>query len=154
MRLLNMILQYSLRNKPGNSLRQTMPRNRTSTIRKTLLFCCCWDWLQSLLANTAIIATSLSSLLNFLLSELRMLLKLCCINFNMGWNWSYTTKAVTRLISLQGPKLEIFGSRVFTQIRPVWVGDLGTRPKNSKSLWLGPYIYLFIGKIIFIIKLY
>ncbi len=34
-----------------------------------------------------------------------------------------------------GPKLEIFGSRVFTQIRPVWVGDLGTRPKNSK-FWL------------------
>jgi hypothetical protein len=27
---------------------------------------------------------------------------------------------------------EIFGSRGFTQIRPVWVGDLGTRPKNSK----------------------
>jgi hypothetical protein len=30
------------------------------------------------------------------------------------------------------PKLEIFGSGVFTQIRPVWVGDLGTRPKNPK----------------------
>ncbi len=36
---------------------------------------------------------------------------------------------------LKGPKLEIFGSRVFTQIRPVWVGDLGTRPKYSK-FWL------------------
>jgi hypothetical protein len=31
--------------------------------------------------------------------------------------------------SLKGPKLEIFGFRVFTQIRPVWVGDLGTREK-------------------------
>jgi hypothetical protein len=33
---------------------------------------------------------------------------------------------------LKGPKLEIFGFRVFSQIRPVWVGDLGTRQKNSK----------------------
>jgi hypothetical protein len=35
-------------------------------------------------------------------------------------------------IFLKGPKLEIFASRVFTQIRSVWVGDFGTRPKNSK----------------------
>jgi hypothetical protein len=33
---------------------------------------------------------------------------------------------------LKGPKLEIFGSGIFTQIRPVWVGDLGTRPKTRK----------------------
>jgi hypothetical protein len=33
---------------------------------------------------------------------------------------------------LKGLKLEIFGFRVFSQIRPVWVGDLGTRQKNSK----------------------
>jgi hypothetical protein len=38
---------------------------------------------------------------------------------------------------LKGPKLEIFGSRVFTQIRPVWVGDLGTRQKNLKFYGLG-----------------
>ncbi len=38
---------------------------------------------------------------------------------------------------LKGPKLEIFGSRVFTQIRPGWIGDLETRPKNSTNLWLG-----------------
>jgi hypothetical protein len=31
---------------------------------------------------------------------------------------------------LKGPKLEIFGFRVFSQIRPVRVGDLGTRQKN------------------------
>jgi hypothetical protein len=37
----------------------------------------------------------------------------------------------SQLNLLKGPKLEIFGSRVFTQIRPVWVGDLETRPKNS-----------------------
>jgi hypothetical protein len=35
-------------------------------------------------------------------------------------------------IDLKGPKLEIFGFRVFSQIRLVWVGDLGTRQKNSK----------------------
>jgi len=29
------------------------------------------------------------------------------------------------LISLKGPKLEMFGSEAFTQIRPVWIGDLG-----------------------------
>jgi hypothetical protein len=42
------------------------------------------------------------------------------------------------LIMLKGPKLEIFGTGVFTQIRPVWVGDLGTRPKNPKLGWLRP----------------
>jgi hypothetical protein len=31
--------------------------------------------------------------------------------------------------------LEIFGSRVYSQIRPAWVGDLGIRPKNSKFWW-------------------
>jgi hypothetical protein len=29
---------------------------------------------------------------------------------------------------LKGPKLEIFVFWVLRQIRPVWVGDLGTRP--------------------------
>jgi hypothetical protein len=32
--------------------------------------------------------------------------------------------------SLKGPKLDLFGSRVFMQSKPVWVGDLGTRLKN------------------------
>ena len=31
----------------------------------------------------------------------------------------------------------IFGSGVFTQIRPVWVGDLGTRPKIQNFDGLG-----------------
>jgi hypothetical protein len=39
---------------------------------------------------------------------------------------------------LKGHKLEKFGSGVFTQIRPVWVVDLGTRPKNPKLGWFGP----------------
>jgi hypothetical protein len=42
------------------------------------------------------------------------------------------------LKSLKGPKLEIFGSWVFTQIRPVWAGDLGTRPNNPKLGWFRP----------------
>jgi hypothetical protein len=39
---------------------------------------------------------------------------------------------LTLLSLLKGPKLEIFVSWVFTQIRPVRVGDLGTRQKNLK----------------------
>ncbi len=45
---------------------------------------------------------------------------------------------------LKGPKLEIFGSMVFTQIRPVRVGDLGTRPKNPKLGWFRPENFQFI----------
>jgi hypothetical protein len=41
---------------------------------------------------------------------------------------------------LKGPKLEIFGSLVFTQIRPVRIDDSAARSKFFKSLWLGPYI--------------
>ncbi len=33
---------------------------------------------------------------------------------------------------LKGLKREIFDSGVFAQIRPIWIGDLGTRPKNYK----------------------
>jgi hypothetical protein len=36
-------------------------------------------------------------------------------------------------VPLKRPKLEIFGFEAFTQIRPVWVGDLGTGPKNFKN---------------------
>jgi hypothetical protein len=32
--------------------------------------------------------------------------------------------------ALKGPKLGIFDYMIFTQIRPVWVGDIGTRPKK------------------------
>ncbi len=39
---------------------------------------------------------------------------------------------------LKGPKREIFVAEIFAQIRPVWIGDLGTRPKNPKKLYLGP----------------
>jgi hypothetical protein len=35
------------------------------------------------------------------------------------------------LIPLRGPKHEIFGSRIFMHSKPVWVGDLGTRPKKQ-----------------------
>jgi hypothetical protein len=39
--------------------------------------------------------------------------------------------------TVKGPMLEILGFGIFTQIRPVWMGDLGTNPKNSKSLLFG-----------------
>ncbi len=36
-------------------------------------------------------------------------------------------------LPLKGPKREIFVAGIFAQIRPVWIGDLGTRPKNKKK---------------------
>ncbi len=33
-------------------------------------------------------------------------------------------------LSLKGPKREMFVAVIFTVIRPLWVGDLETRPKN------------------------
>jgi hypothetical protein len=43
----------------------------------------------------------------------------------------------------------MFVAGIFTEIRPVWVGDLETRPKNLKSLCLGPYITLyFLGFVL------
>jgi hypothetical protein len=36
------------------------------------------------------------------------------------------------LAFLKGPKREIFNFGVFAQIRPIWTGHLGTRPKNYK----------------------
>jgi hypothetical protein len=41
-------------------------------------------------------------------------------------------------ICLKGPKREIFGLGIFAQIRPIWIGDLGIRPKNPKKLGLWP----------------
>jgi hypothetical protein len=44
----------------------------------------------------------------------------------------FTIKGLSNVGSLKGPKLEIFGSEIFTQIRPECVGDLGTKPKKLK----------------------
>ncbi len=49
----------------------------------------------------------------------------------------------TSTSSVKGPEREMFVAGIFTEIRPVWVGDLETRPKNLKSLCLGPYITLY-----------
>jgi hypothetical protein len=46
-------------------------------------------------------------------------------------------------LSLKGPKREMFVAGIFTEIRPVWVGELESWPKNLKSLCLGPYITLY-----------
>jgi hypothetical protein len=51
--------------------------------------------------------------------------------------------------ALKGPKREIFVAGIFTEIRPVWVGDLETRLKNLKSLCLGPYIILYFLGFLF-----
>jgi hypothetical protein len=40
------------------------------------------------------------------------------------------------------PKHEIFEHGVFTQIRPVWIGDIGSRQK-IQNLCLRPYITLY-----------
>jgi hypothetical protein len=39
-------------------------------------------------------------------------------------------KSKTTYFHFNGLKLEILGSRVYTQIRPVWVGDSGTYAKK------------------------
>ncbi len=49
---------------------------------------------------------------------------------------------------LKGPKREIFGLRILAQIRPIWIGYLGTRPKNPKKLRLGPYIALYFPRFL------
>jgi hypothetical protein len=51
--------------------------------------------------------------------------------------------------ALKGPKLEIFDSGVFTQIRPVWVGDLGTTLKTLKSerFWLKNRRFVFLSAV-------
>jgi hypothetical protein len=38
---------------------------------------------------------------------------------------------------LKGPELEIFVAGVFTQVRPEWVGDLGTRQTFMDFYGLG-----------------
>jgi hypothetical protein len=51
--------------------------------------------------------------------------------------------------NLKGPKREIFVAGIFTEIRPVWVGDLETRQTNLKSLCLGSYITLYFLGFLF-----
>jgi hypothetical protein len=49
-------------------------------------------------------------------------------------------------IVLKGPKLEIFSSGVFAQIRPEWVGDLG----NSQKIQQWDGIGLTIANLYFL----
>jgi hypothetical protein len=53
------------------------------------------------------------------------------------------------IITFKGSTLEIFVAEIFTQIRPVWAGDIGTRPKNPKCLCFGPYITLYFPIFLF-----
>jgi hypothetical protein len=41
------------------------------------------------------------------------------------------------IFHLKGPKHEIFVAGIFAQIRPIWIGDLGTRPKNPTKNTFG-----------------
>jgi hypothetical protein len=47
--------------------------------------------------------------------------------------------------NLKGPKLEIFVAGTFTQIRPVWIGYLESRPKNPK-VYVWVLIFSFISR--------
>ncbi len=51
-------------------------------------------------------------------------------------------------VPLKGPKREIFGLGIFAQIRPIWIGYKGTRPKNLKKLRFGPYIALYFPRFL------
>jgi hypothetical protein len=49
-------------------------------------------------------------------------------------------------LTLKGPKLEISGPGVFSQIRPVWVADLGTWPKiQNVDVWGFLYTLYFLA---------
>ncbi len=53
---------------------------------------------------------------------------------------------------LKGPKHEIFVAGICTQIRPVWVDDLGTRgQKNQKVYGLG-LIFSFLSAKFFVLS--
>jgi hypothetical protein len=54
-----------------------------------------------------------------------------------------TSRAIETTGTLKVPKCGMFVAEIFIEIRPVWVGDLEARPKNLKSLCLGPYITLY-----------
>ncbi len=45
-------------------------------------------------------------------------------------SWPYLFVQKAEWSSLKRPKCEIFGFGFFALIRPIWIGDLGTRPKN------------------------
>jgi hypothetical protein len=52
-------------------------------------------------------------------------------------------------VRLNGPMDENFVAGMFTQIRPVRIGELETRPKASKHYWLGGKFYFLSAKFYF-----
>ncbi len=68
----------------------------------------------------------------------------CVLEFNFG-----NRQGSDRTKLLKRPKREMFVAGTFTEIRPVWVGDLETRPKNLKNLCLGPYLTLYFLRFLF-----
>ncbi len=53
---------------------------------------------------------------------------------------------------LKEPKREIFSLGIFAQIRPIWIGYLGTRPKNPKKVMFGA-LYCPLFTEIFVLAL-
>jgi hypothetical protein len=49
---------------------------------------------------------------------------------------------------LKGPKHEIFSSGLFTLIKHLWIGELGTSTKNSKWGWFGPFFTLLYPRFL------
>ncbi len=58
--------------------------------------------------------------------------KCMCVYEDMYWGWSLYTVNKTNP-ALKGPKHEIFESGFFTQIRGLWLDDLGTGEKIEIS---------------------
>ncbi len=54
------------------------------------------------------------------------------------------------MVGLKGPKREIFVAGIFAQIRPIWIGDLGTRPKNPQKIMFGALNFTFNRQNIFL----
>jgi hypothetical protein len=53
---------------------------------------------------------------------------------------SISLNSTFKVPSSMGPSMRYLSTGFFLQIRPVREGDLGTRAKHPKKLWLGPYI--------------
>ncbi len=62
---------------------------------------------------------------------------LMLVSWQTAWRIKNKTMIKIDMLSLKGPKHEIFEHGVFNQIKPVRVGGLGTRPKKCKKIMVG-----------------
>ncbi len=80
---------------------------------------------ENLKKNSLRIFFSYTAIFNFQRSEI-------VFTNNKKARVNITKCTIRKKILLKGPKREIFDSGFFALIRPIWIGDLGTRPKNYK----------------------